>query len=499
MKKLRLMIDGQEIEIDAEGCPATVLEAAKLAGIHIPTLCHHPSLEPYGSCRMCTVQIVRDGRKKFVTACNYPVEEGLVVNTSSAEVADIRKMILELLLARCPNERRIQELAREYGITKTRLSVEDRNCTLCGLCHRVCQELVRVSAINAQSRGIFRDVDTPYGELSEDCIGCGACALVCPTHSISERKNIYPLTPADIKELEGEFLKGMADRDLGVNSEIFAGKSRIEGQDGGMVTSILRHGIETGRLDAAVVAQKNERYGANAVSVDEAAGILQAKGTKYVRVSVIAPLIDALQKGKKRIAVVGTPCQVRAVRKLQRQGYFNERFPGAEINIIGLFCFESFDYDSVKNHIEVLLGIDLDSADKVQIAKGKFIVLAGGKEYSCRVRELGNDVRAGCGFCDDLTGRLADISIGSIGSPDGYSTVIVRSDRGKKLLDEVLFCQREINRDEIVKLAGLKKRNAEKNFSIILKCPSSLLSSSNSGSRHQAINNGGKDYIVYNA
>jgi coenzyme F420 hydrogenase subunit beta len=147
----------------------------------------------------------------------------------------------------------------------------------------------------------------------------------------------------------------------------------------------------------------------------------------------------------------------------------------------------------------VLLGIDLDSADKVQIAKGKFIVLAGGKEYSCRVRELGNDVRAGCGFCDDLTGRLADISIGSIGSPDGYSTVIVRSDRGKRLLDEVLFCQREINKDEIVKLSGLKERNAKKNFSIILKCPSSLLSSSNSGSRHQAINNGGKDYIVFHA
>jgi coenzyme F420-reducing hydrogenase beta subunit len=492
------MIDGQEIEMDAEGT-ATIMEAAELAGIHIPTLCYHPSLEPYGSCRLCTVQIEKEGQKKFVTACNYPVEEGIVVNTSSAEVADIRKMILELLLARCPNERRIQELAREYGIIKTRLKVEDKNCILCGLCHRVCQELVGVSAINAQSRGIFRDVDTPYGELSEDCIGCGACALVCPTHSIAVRKNIYPLTPADIKELEGEFLKGMTDGDLGVNSEIFAGKSSIEGQDGGMVTSILRHGIETGRLDAAVVAQKNEGYGANAVLVDETAGILQARGTKYVRVSVIAPLIDALQKGKKRIAVVGTPCQVRAIRKLQRQGYFNERFPETEINIIGLFCFESFDYASLKNHIDLLLGINLDSADKVQIAKGKFTVFARGKEYSCRVRELGNDIRAGCGFCDDLTGRLADISIGSIGSPDGYSTVIVRSERGKRLLDKVLFCRREINRDEIVKLAGLKKRNAEKNLSFISKYPPSSLSGSIPGTRPLATNNSGKDYIVYNA
>ena len=214
--------------------------------------------------------------------------------------------------------------------------------------------------------------------------------------------------------------------------------------------------------------KKTESYGAHAAFVDETAGIMQARGTKYVRVSVIAPLIDALKKGKKRIAVVGTPCQVRVVRKLQRQNYFNERFPDADINIIGLFCFESFDYSSLRNHIEKLLGIDLDDADKVQIAKGRFIVLVGGKEYSCRVRDLENDVRAGCGFCDDLISRLADISIGSVGSPDGYSTVIVRSDRGKKLLDDVQFCRREINIDEIIKLAEFKKRNADKNFSMIL-------------------------------
>ena len=90
MTKLRIKIDGQEIETDANSHPATILEIARLAGIHIPTLCHHPSLEPYGSCRLCTVQIVKNGRKKFVTACNYLVEEGLVVNTHSPEVLDIR-------------------------------------------------------------------------------------------------------------------------------------------------------------------------------------------------------------------------------------------------------------------------------------------------------------------------------------------------------------------------------------------------------------------------
>ena len=84
------------------------------------------------------------------------------------------------------------------------------------------------------------------------------------------------------------------------------------------------------------------------------------------------------------------------------------------------------------------------------------------------MRELEREVRSGCGFCDDLVSRLADISVGSIGSPDGYSTVIVRSERGEKLLEAAVFSRREINRDEIVKLAGFKKKNADKNFAGIV-------------------------------
>ena len=98
-----------------------------------------------------------------------------------------------------------------------------------------------------------------------------------------------------------------------------------------------------------------------------------------------------------------------------------------------------------------------------------------GKEYSCPVRELKSQVRAGCQFCGDLVNRLADISIGSIGSAEGYSTVIVRSERGEKLLESVQFDRREINRDEIVKLAAIKKKNADKYFAeIVAGLPSRL-------------------------
>ncbi len=139
-----------------------------------------------------------------------------------------------------------------------------------------------------------------------------------------------------------------------------------------------------------------------------------------------------------------------------------------EIFLIGLFCFESFDYESLKSRMGELFGVDLDRAEKMQIARGKFIVTAEGKEYSCPVRELENQVRAGCPFCGDLVNRLADISIGSIGSEEGYSTVIVRSERGERLLEAVSFDRKEINREEIVKLAAIKKKNADKNFAGIV-------------------------------
>lgn len=467
MTALKIRIDGREVEIDSGGSQ-TILEAARKAGIRIPTLCHNPSIEPYGSCRLCTVQVGKNGRRRFVTACNFPVEDGLVVETCSAGVLAIRRMILELLLARCPNEGRIQELAAEYGVVNSRFPLEDENCILCGLCYRICGELVGVAAINSQSRGVERKVDTPYGELSPDCIACGACALVCPTSSALRRENIYPLLPEAIREIEVQYLDGSFEEYLGVCREIFAGRSGIEGQDGGIVTSTLLHGFERGLLDAAVVVRKDERLGAVAVLAEDANSILEARGTKYVRISVVEPLLEALQKGRRKVAVVGTPCQIRVVRKLQRQGYFARSFPDAKIYLIGLFCFESFDYAPLKGRIEELFGVDLDAAEKVQIARGKFIVQAGGREHSCKVADLGHLVRAGCGFCDDLVSMLADISVGSVGSPDGFSTVIVRSAVGERLLDGVEFERREVRREDVAKLAALKRKKAEKSFAGIL-------------------------------
>jgi len=415
------------------------------------------------------VEIEKRGRRRIVTACNYPVEDGLVINTKSHDVIEIRKILLELLLGRCPEERRIQILAQEYGVVKSRFKLEDERCILCGLCTRVCDQLVGVSAINVINRGVERAIGTPYRELSDDCIGCGSCALVCPTEAIRMEKNIYPITGEDIREIEDRFLEGERDEELGVYRELVAGKASVQGQDGGMVTSLLISGLENKFFDAVLVVQREDGYKAKAVVVEDVEGIKSARGTKYLRVPMMSKLEEALKEEKRRIAVVGTPCEVRAVRKIQQQWDLEQEFPGTEITLLGLFCFESFDYEGLKEDTKRKFGVDLDKAEKTQITRGKYIVTANGKDYSCDVRAFEDVVREGCSFCDDFVSRLADISIGSVGSPDGYSTVIVRSDRGKRLLDATEFSQADVDKSEIVKLVRFKKKRADKNFAKILE------------------------------
>lgn len=182
MKEITLIIDGTE-RTAQEGM--TILEAAQEAGITIPTLCYHKSVTPSGVCRLCTVEILKGGKSRLVTACTYPVEEGIEVKTNSATVRKTRKMLLELLLARCPNVSVLQQLGQEYGLKKPRLKkIKNEDCILCGLCTQVCQEKMGVSAINFVGRGVNRTVDFPFERMWDVCVACGACTYVCPTGHI---------------------------------------------------------------------------------------------------------------------------------------------------------------------------------------------------------------------------------------------------------------------------------------------------------------------------
>lgn len=180
---VRLTIDGREFQAE-EG--RTVLEVANENGIYIPTLCYHEEVSPYGACRLCMVEVARKGRKRLVASCLYPVAEGLVVKTESPEVSSIRRTVIELLLARCPDSEVVQEMAHALGVGEPSFRPEEDNhkCILCALCTRVCQEVVGVSAISLVNRGVDRQMATPFYDLSEVCIGCGSCSYVCPTRAI---------------------------------------------------------------------------------------------------------------------------------------------------------------------------------------------------------------------------------------------------------------------------------------------------------------------------
>jgi len=177
-----LTIDGREIQAE-EGM--MILDVARDNNIYIPSLCSNEGVAPYGACRLCTVEITTaGGRERLVASCLYPVEEGLVVRTNSERIANNRKMLMKLLLARCPNLEVVQDMARQLGVEETPFKLEDKKCILCGLCVRVCREIVGVSAISLVNRGINRQMATPFYAQSDACIGCGSCAYVCPVDAI---------------------------------------------------------------------------------------------------------------------------------------------------------------------------------------------------------------------------------------------------------------------------------------------------------------------------
>ena len=175
---INLTINGLKASFEKD---TTLLEASKTLGFPIPTLCHMEGLSPYGACRLCIVEIGEGTKTKLVTSCTYQVEEGLKIRTASSRVVKARKMVIELLLASCPQSKIIQDLASAHGVRQQRFKQENETCILCGLCVRMCEEQMMAKAIGFYGRGENRGVGTPFDKKSEVCRLCGGCMFVCPT------------------------------------------------------------------------------------------------------------------------------------------------------------------------------------------------------------------------------------------------------------------------------------------------------------------------------
>jgi bidirectional [NiFe] hydrogenase diaphorase subunit len=190
MNDILLQIDGRDVEA-REGM--TILEAAQGAGIFIPTLCHHEKLEPFGGCRICTVEVEADGWTKLVVSCVYPAENNLIVRTRSEKIDRIRKMILELLLAHAPESDELLDLARKYGADRDRFEKEASFCIHCGLCVRYCAEVKKKNAVGFIGRGIRKEISFIPEIAAKACWNCKECFPLCPTSALQAA---YVLTEA---------------------------------------------------------------------------------------------------------------------------------------------------------------------------------------------------------------------------------------------------------------------------------------------------------------
>jgi NADH dehydrogenase/NADH:ubiquinone oxidoreductase subunit G len=182
---VNLTVNGRSISAPDD---ATLLHAVRSAGVDLPTLCYLDGLPPYGACRLCMVTITAP-RHAVVASCSHPAEDGLVVDTDAPDAVATRRLALEFLLSRCPKSDVIRDMAAREGITWSRFGLPPREqadelCILCGLCVRVCRDLVGAAAIGFIGRGAKRQVGAPFFLQSEACIGCGACAAVCPTGAV---------------------------------------------------------------------------------------------------------------------------------------------------------------------------------------------------------------------------------------------------------------------------------------------------------------------------
>ncbi|MHB8762887.1 MAG: 2Fe-2S iron-sulfur cluster-binding protein [Deferrisomatales bacterium] len=181
MNDIILQIDGREVRAK-EGM--TLLEAARGAGVSIPTLCYDKSLEPFGGCRLCIVEVEVRGRTNLVVSCVYPVEQKLIVRTRSPKVDRIRKMVLELLLAHAPDAFDLQDLAKEYGADKDRFEKESSFCIHCGLCVRYCAEVKKKHAVGFIDRGVKKEISFVPEVAAKECWNCKGCFPLCPTEAL---------------------------------------------------------------------------------------------------------------------------------------------------------------------------------------------------------------------------------------------------------------------------------------------------------------------------
>ncbi len=308
------------------------------------------------------------------------------------------------------------------------------------------------------------------------CAKCSVCAIVCPNNIVDFKDRPY-LKEECLRKGHGMCFETCPRVSSGkyqikirenFKEEYYYGKGDIEGQDGGVVSSFLKYLIENNKIDGAIVVGKNEYWKPVSMIVQTSEDIIKGTKSKYT-VSTLEALKEAGKLGLKKVAVVGLPCQINGLRKLKYFAYLNKhdyelgkdgkpvKLPKIEY-LIGLFCMEKFEYESLKKVLEDR-GINIKDVKKFDIKRGKFLVYLEDRVEEFKIEEF--EVCKGCLICRDFTAELADVSVGSVGSPDGYSTVIIRTKKGEEIKKAIELYE-GVNIEKIKKLEEKKLKRFKK-------------------------------------
>lgn len=172
-----ITIDGAKIKTPRGN---SILDAALEYGICIPHLCHMQGIIPFGGCRLCIVEVIKNGRSKVTTSCTLEAEEGMEILAHSEKIVKARKNIAEMLVAEAPNSRAVQDVAVRCGVKKVRYPFRHKDCVLCGRCVRACSEMWRSKSLGFVGRGNERHVALPFDKRPDFCKKCNACIDLCP-------------------------------------------------------------------------------------------------------------------------------------------------------------------------------------------------------------------------------------------------------------------------------------------------------------------------------
>jgi coenzyme F420 hydrogenase subunit beta len=335
--------------------------------------------------------------------------------------------------------------------------IDADRCVQCGVC---------VAACPTDSIGIGED-DLP--KLVKMCTGCSLCWDFCPRGGLRHEATWKLTGNGEARSVEGRSVEG-----IGRVRESYSARvdPMIEGaQDGGVVSALLISLLEAGEIDGALVARESEEepWKGEAFLARTPEDVRECAGSFYNQTLALAHVdLDSYDlPPNPRIAVVGTPCEIEGIKAMQARPWTwgSSRVEAITLTV-ALLCTKSFNYEKLMlEEVRDKRDVDLEEVGRVDVIRGKLIVQdrAGETIFEEPIRDFHGAALKGCDECADFMGHAADISVGSVGSADGFSSVLIRTEEGLEAFSHVRdkLLTRSLDKPQALdKLDALDKRVA---------------------------------------